>query len=150
MVRLNELTFAFPEGFRLLNEDEIRELHINETGDENIVMKDDDRHMLVSLSYQKVNPLFLAVLSLKEIVEKNETQTADLMRRFAYHKEAYLNTGKAQGFDYTYEAGGKKMYGASYNIKGKKGLYHIHFYLRDEERDLYERLTEEIMASAQA
>ena len=62
----------------------------------------------ISKDMEGKNPLFLAVLSLKEIVEKNETQTADLMRRFAYHKEAYLNTGKAQGFDYTYEAGGKK------------------------------------------
>ncbi len=150
MVKLNELTFEFPQGFRALEEEEIRQLNINETGDENIVMKDDDRHMLVSLSYQKVNPLFLAVLSLKEIVEKNEAQTADLMRPFAYHKEAYLNVGKAQGFDYTYEAGGKKMYGASYNIKGKKGLYHIHFYLRDEERDLYENLADEIMALVKA
>ena len=150
MVKLNELTFEFPQGFRALEEEEIRQLDINETGDENIVMKDDDRHMLVSLSYQKVNPLFLAVLSLKEIVEKNEAQTADLMRPFAYHKEAYLNVGKAQGFDYTYEAGGRKMYGASYNIKGKKGLYHIHFYLRDEERDLYENLADEIMALVKA
>ena len=150
MVKLNELTFEFPQGFRALEEEEIRQLNINETGDENIVMKDDDRHMLVSLSYQKVNPLFLAVLSLKEIVEKNEAQTADLMRPFAYHKEAYLNVGKAQGFDYTYEAGGRKMYGASYNIKGKKGLYHIHFYLRDEERDLYENLADEIMALVKA
>lgn len=150
MVKLNELTFEFPQGFRALEEEEIRQLNINEIGDENIVMKDNDRHMLVSLSYQKVNPLFLAVLSLKEIVEKNEAQTADLMRPFAYHKEAYLNVGKAQGFDYTYEAGGRKMYGASYNIKGKKGLYHIHFYLRDEERDLYENLAEEIMALVKA
>ena len=150
MVKLNELTFEFPQGFRALEEEEIRQLNINETGDENIVMKDDDRHMLVSLSYQKVNPLFLAVLSLKEIVEKNEAQTADLMRPFAYHKEAYLNVGKAQGFDYTYEAGGRKMYGASYNIKGKKGLYHIHFYLRDEERDLFENLADEIMALVKA
>ena len=147
MIRLHQLDLEFPEGFSLLNEEEIALLNINETGDENFVLRDENRHMIASLAYRRVNALFLAVLTLKEIVEKNEKETADLMRFFAYHREGFLENGEAMGFAYSYEVQGRRMYGTSFNRKGKKGIYHLHFYMREEEKEDGSKLVDEIISS---
>jgi hypothetical protein len=149
MIRLHQLDLEFPEGFSLLSEEEIALLNINETGDENFVLRDENRHTIASLAYRRVNALFLAVLTLKEIVEKNEKETADLMRSFAYHREAFLERGEAMGFAYSYEVQGRRMYGMSFNRKGKKGIYHLHFYMREEEKEERSRLVEEILSSVE-
>ena len=143
-VRLEKLQLNFPDGFTLMGDEERKELKIAQEGDQNICLKDEKRHIVVSTAYQKLNGFAALILNSASIAGRMEKQVADLMKKMAYRpmgkKTRTFAYGKADGFAYAYTVEEIPMYGESYVMKDGKDCYYLHFYVREENRSECEKL----------
>ena len=143
-VKLEKLQLNFPDGFTLMGDEEQKELNIANQGDQCICLKDEKRHIIASTAYQKLNGFSALMLRDSSIAGRMEKQIAGLMKKMAYRpmgkKERTFAYGKATGFAYAYTAEGVPMYGESYVMKEGKDCYYLHFYVREENRDAYQKL----------
>ncbi len=148
--RVKDLQISFEEGFRQLSEEEMKQARFINEGDEGVVMRDDEKHMVVSAAYKKVSGIALAFLKEEEIVENTQKQFEKMMQPFDYHLDEYV-TKQGQmtlhGFEYTYLAQGTGMRGASFVIKDKKGLYYLHFYMREALKEESHQIMDAILES---
>lgn len=149
-VKLEKLELNFPDGFTTMGDEEQRELNIASKGDQCICLKDEDRHVVVSSAYQKLNGFSAMMLNDASIAARMEKQVAGLMKKMAYRpmgkKEKNFINGRIPGFAYAYTAGGIPMYGESYVLKVGKDCYYLHFYMREENRDEYEKLINDVFS----
>ena len=143
-VKLEKLQLNFPDGFTLMGDEEQKELNIANKGDQCICLKDENRHIVVSTAHQKLNSFGAMMLNSSSIAGRMEKQVAGLMKKTAYRPmgktERSFAYGKAAGFACSYEAEGVPMYGESYVLKDGKDCYYLHFYMREKDRDKYQKL----------
>ncbi len=143
-VKLEKLQMNFPDGFTVMGDEERKELNIAHEGDQCICLKDGLRHIVVSTAFQKLNGFAALMLNGSSIADRMEKQVAGLMKNMGYRpigrKERTFAYGKATGFAYVYTAENIPMYGESYVMKEGKDCYYLHFYVREDNRDEYQKL----------
>ena len=152
---MNEITLndrvklIYPEGFRLLSEEERGRLRMLEEGP-GLSLSDPARHMLLSLGWTRLNPLS-GLLGAYDLAKNMESRVSRAMAPYGYRREGFgsRNVGgrEASGFRYEYTAENVPMYGESYALKEGRTLYYFHLYARQELKEeslpLWGRLLEE-------
>ena len=150
---LNEkLTLAYPDGFRVLNEEELKQLTFLEKGP-GYVIRDDDKHILISVAWKVEGLLESMFLSAHDLAKKNEENVQKAMKGFGYRAPDFpvrnIAGEDTEGFCYEYTAQDIDMYGESYTIKKDKVLYYLHFYTRSALKEENLKIWEEMLSSAQ-
>lgn len=148
---LNEaLTLAFPDGFRKLDEGELSRLRMLQSGP-GICLRDDDRHIIVSLGYRQAGWL-AGLLSGKDLIKNAQDRIAGVMRPYGYRQtgcqDRRVGSKTAQAFQYAYVAQDTEMVGECCAVKEGKTIYYLHFYVRKACREDGLRLWQEILADA--
>ena len=146
-----ELEILIPEGFRVLSDEERAQMNFLVDG-EGVCLKDEEKHMLISIGWKKVNGFSALLLSAKDIAGDMEKRFRKALETYDYDLEGFLerNVGdrKAEGLRYTYQSQQKDMASESFALKRGETFYYFHVYLRQEEREERLPLWEEFLASA--
>ena len=134
----NRFKLRCPEGFRLMTEDERDKLNLLGNGD-TLCLTSEEGHMVVSVGWKEVNAFAGLMLRLVDPVKSMEASVNRAMAPYGYRQETALTRkigGRAaQGFRYTYTAGGTPMVGESYVLQEGRTLTFFHVYLRDALRE---------------
>ena len=109
----NEWTMEFPEGFRVLTDEERRSMNFIENGP-GVCLSDPDRHIKVSISWKKTR-LLAALADPKDAVKTMEAKISRPMQQFGYKQDGFFERpvgGKSfSGSRYSYTAQGIGMTG---------------------------------------
>ena len=147
----NALTLSFPDGFRRLTEAETNKLTFIEAG-EGVCLRDEARHILVSLGYKKVGLLPRLTLDSVDVAKASQARVAAAMKAYGYGQLRWQNGRmdgkKACGFRYTYQAQGVDMAGDCCVVKDGGVIYYLNAYVREAGQEESFRLWEEILDAA--
>ena len=131
----DELSFCFPDTFRVLDEAERSKMNFIEDGPGKI-LSDHDRHILISFGWKTIGGFSAKLLGENDITKNMMSKIRKAMKPFGYCEAGSFSVDiggeKAEGFGYEYVAQGVEMYGQSYAIKHGKVLYYLNFYTRRE------------------
>lgn len=146
----NALSFSFPDGFRRLSETEMKQLRYAWPG-AGECLRDDGRHIIVSLAYK--NAGFLSgLLGSGDLIKNAQSRIAGAMRSYSYRLTGYENhrvgDRAAQSFQYAYAAQGVGMAAECCAVKAGKTIYYLHFYVREACREEGFRLWKQVLADA--
>ena len=145
----NTLHLTFPEGFRKLNEEEMKQMRTVQQGP-GVCLRNDDRHIIVSLGYRKAG--LLDALLNGDLIKSAQNRISGAMRACQYHLTGYqscrVGDKTAQSFQYTYTAQNTDMVGECCALQVGKTIYYLHFYVRKPFEDDGLRLWKEILESA--
>ena len=127
-----------PEGFRPMTGQEQAKLNMA-GGGETLCLTNEEGHMVVSMGWKEVGAFAGLLLHLIRPVKSVEAGVNRSMAPYGYRRETDLTRQiggqKAEGFRYTYVAGGTPMAGESYVIREGRSLTFFHVYLRRELRE---------------
>lgn len=141
-----------PEGFHVLDEEEKKGYNSPAPGP-GIIMKDDERHMVVSIGVQKLNGFSGAILSQKDISRNMEKSIAKSMSPYGYELAANVErkagNDTAYGMAYEYTAQEIEMYAESLAVKKGKTVVYYHLYSRKAFKDENLAVWEEILGSVE-
>ena len=130
----NRMKLRFPEGFRMFSEEEMKKQNFLKEGTGNC-LKDEERHILVSVAWKKAGLLSL-LAEPSEAVRSMEKQIAAPMKDYGYVLEDFMNKRVGDtdlyGFRYSYRAQDIGMTGESFILKKDKVFYYLHVYYRTE------------------
>ena len=133
-----EIVLPIPEGSRVLDEAETAALKKTADG-EGVCLRDDERHILISVGRKPVGMLTAALVDLPGLAKRLEQGIAAPMAAYGYRYDSAqavtIDGQKAQGLSYRYTAEGTPMYAESYVLKNKKVIWYLHFYVREETRE---------------
>ncbi len=133
-----EIVLPIPEGARVLDDAEMAALQKIAAG-EGVCLRDDERHILISVGRKPVGMLTAALVDLPGLEKRLEQAIAAPMAAYGYRYDAPQTAAvggqKAMGFSYRYTAEGTPMYGESYVLKNKKVIWYLHLYVREETRE---------------
>ena len=146
-----ELEMNVPESFRVLNEEERAQMNFLVDG-EGVCLRSEEKHMLISIGWKKVNAFPALILSTKDIANDMEKRFRKALKDYDYDLEGFLerNIGerKAEGLRYTYQSQEKDMVSESFVLKKGETFYYFHVYLRQEEREERLPIWEEFLSTA--
>jgi len=131
------LTFAIPEGFRAMSDEELNGLdHYGEKPEWCIF--DPERHIMLSCARRK-SGFAARLLKAKEVAKNMEVQIKRAMKSYGYELKGFLTEEMggetADGFVYTYTAQDTAMVGESISLKRANIFYYFHAYWRAEGPD---------------
>lgn len=129
----NELDITFPEGFHVMDKEEMeKHKYVGEAP--GWCITDPERHIVVSVSWKKINGLAARLLNTKDIAKRMETGIRAAMSQYGYKFEEFISLkpgGKnADGYRYSYTVQETGMSGQSLCIKNGSTFYYVHCYYR--------------------
>ena len=131
----NKLFVECPEGFHLLDDEELAAMTFLDDGSK-LCMSEPDKHILISISNKRINGFSSMMLKTSDVAGNMIKQIAQGMKPYGFKQlntvEKIVAGRKAEGLDYEYEAQGIGMSGESLVLKNGKDLYYFHFYCRKE------------------
>ena len=123
----NELQFPVPDGFHVMDEEEMSGMTMIAAGP-GVCLKDPERHIVVSVGYKKAGLLTSKMLSQKDIAEKSEGSIRQAMKPYSYWPDG---AGKRE----------------TYVLKKGKTFYYFHVYMRaalkEESMPVWEEMLRE-------
>lgn len=151
MMLNNELQLSFPDGFRVMDEAELAGLKMIAEGP-GCCVKDDSRHMVISVSWKKPGAFAGLLLSVNDLAASMEKYIRKGNAPFGYRLDEFrditIGGHSARGIRYRYSVQGIEMLGESYVLKSGKQLYYFHLYTRSSLPDNL-KIWESILNSAQ-
>ena len=127
-----------PEGFRPMTKQERAQLRIAEEG-EILCLSNEGEHMAVSIAWKEINFAVGLILHLIRPIKSVEASVNRAMAPYGFKRETSLTRQiggqNAEGFRYTYVAGGTPMIGETYVIRQTRSLTFFHMYLREANRE---------------
>ncbi|MBE6989550.1 MAG: hypothetical protein E7426_02235 [Ruminococcaceae bacterium] len=150
-VRLNEdLGLSYPDGFQVMSAEELSKLRFS-GGAPQWCISDPERHMILSISWKKVNGLVAKLLSAKDIAKDTEAKLSRPMKTYGYRMEDFfeleLDGKSTAGFLYRYTVQGIGMSGKTLTVKNGRTIYYIYFYFRTAARKASLETLDEILDS---
>ena len=146
-----ELNLICPESFEVMTPEDLRKHKFFEEAP-GFCIKDEDRHIMISVSWRQANPFVAMLAGSADIAKNMEARIRKPMGKFGYHLEGFMTReigGKtADGYRYTYKVQGIGMMGESLSVKSGSNFYYIHSYLRQELREQSLRVLDGIFESA--
>lgn len=133
----NELELTCPEGFHVLNEEEMNKF--NFANDKpGCVLENKDSHIIISLSWRPINGLLALMVNVRELAQKMAQYISEADQPYD-HRQGDSFTGtvageKSAGFDYHYKAQDIDMDGRAIVVKHRRMLYYMYFYSRSQLR----------------
>lgn len=102
-------------------------------------LRDEERHIVLSVGWQPLNPLVSMLVSAKDAAVNAEKRIRKPMEPYGYKPEGTVSGDmggeKAEGYCYSYEASGVPMYGETRAVKHKNVLYYFNYYTRAALRE---------------
>ena len=136
----DRFSLVCPEGFRTLTEKERSKLNML-GGGESLCLTNEGNHIVASIAWKEVNAVAGLLLRLISPATSAEANVNRAMTPFGYRKETVLSRQiggqSAEGFRYTYTAGGTPMVGETYVVRQGRSLVFFHGYIRGDRRDEY-------------
>ena len=133
-----QLKLPCPSGFHLMSDEEKAKLNFLESG-EGFCLRNEDRHMLVSVGWRETGMLTAMLLSDISVEKNMESSIRQAMQPYGFRLETYLNrqiaSGNAAGFRYTYTAQDTGMLSESYVLRSGRSVIYFHLYARDAFRE---------------
>lgn len=129
----DRLVFAWPEGFEEMSAEDISK---NSTpwGAPEFMIKDTERHIIVSAGYKRINGFSAMMLSEKDAADQIKSELTKAMRNMDVHFDEAVNEKigdqDSAGWRYGYTVQGIDMGAESIVFKDGKDLYYLHFYYR--------------------
>jgi len=146
----DSICFSFPDGFRKMSEEEQQPFRMDQSGP-NVSLRDEDRHIIVSLGYRYAG-LMAAFLSDKDLIKNAQSRIASAMQSFGYRLTGYQDrvlAGKTiSSFQYTYTTQGVQMVGECCAMKEGKTIYYLHCYVRQSCMEEGIQIWKEILETA--
>ena len=146
----DELKIGDPEGFHIMDEEEMKEMGVLDNGPV-LCLKDSERHIIISVGLKKVGGFASFVLNQKDIAKKMEGYIGKAQEKYGYRFCDFItrNVGDhpADGFCYNYKAEGIDMYAEALTWKKSKKIFYFYLYAREELRNKSIQTWEEILAS---
>ena len=113
-----------------MSKEEKAKLNFLESG-EGICLRDEDRHMLVSIGWKETGMLAAMLLSESSLERNMESSIRQGMLSYGFKLETHLNrqiAGRnAAGFRYVYTTQGIDMLGESYVLRNGRSVFYYHF-----------------------
>ena len=146
----NALSLSFPDGFQRLSETEMKQLRFAKPG-AGECLRDDERHIIVSLAYKGAG--FLSgLLGSGDLIKNAQSRIAGVMRLYSYRLIGYedrrVGDRAARSFQYAYVAQGVGMAAECCAVKEGKTIYYLHFYVREACGEEGFRLWKQVLADA--
>ena len=131
----DELTLTYPEGFRVLTQDEMDSMQFLEKGP-GTCLSDPERHILISVGWKRPGVLAGLMLNAGDLAKNSEKTIRKAMQNMGYRCRGFekkqIAGNRAEGFGYEYSAQGVEMLGETYVTKIEKTVYYFNFYARRE------------------
>ncbi|MCR5067931.1 MAG: hypothetical protein K6A14_07715 [Erysipelotrichaceae bacterium] len=146
------LELTSPDGFRRLNEEEIKKFNFaNEMP--GCVLQNEERHVIISLAWRKVNALLSKLFSVKELAGRMADYIADADKDYGHKRgDSFAGTvagEKAAGFNYSYTVEEVGMDARVIITRHRGHFYYMYFYFRSANREESLKLIEQIVSSMQ-
>ncbi len=146
------LVLSIPDGFRELDEAERDKMNMLEDGPGKI-FTDPDRHIIISVGWKPLGFVTSLLLGTKDAANNMKTSIRRAMEPYNFHEgpscRKTLDRETIDGFSYSYEAQGIKMYSEAYVTKHNKVFYYLYIYAREELKEESLRTWNSILASAE-
>lgn len=134
----DQLKLPCPDGFHLMSDEEKAKLNFLEEG-EGFCLRDENRHMLVSIGWKKTGMLTAMLLSDISLERNMESSIRQGMQPYGFQQETHLNRqiagGNAAGFRFTYTAQNTDMLSESYVLRSGHSVIYFHLYARNALRE---------------
>lgn len=147
-VKINHLNLFCPEGFSVIPEEEMRGMNMLKEGDGGEMIRDPERHIVISAGWKKHGGLISILVSNEEGIESMEKQIAKAMKANGYVRDTFtsesIGSREAQAVIYRYEVQDIKMSAESMIIKDGDIYYYIHCYYRTNSAEESRKVLKEI------
>ena len=133
----NEMNFPVPDGFKVLNKEELN--NFNTVGQGPVWgIQNDEKHMIIVVGYKNVG-ILSKMFSSKDAATSIEKSLAKPMAPYNYQLKEFseFKVGDllGNGINYTYVVQDIEMQGTSLAVKKDNKLYYIHAYYRLENNE---------------
>ena len=149
MVLNEELELTYPEGFHVMDEKEMSELHFLEEG-AGLCLSDPQRHIILTVGWKNAG-LAGMMLNAKDAAKKAESAVAGAMKPFGIRsyglEEGTVGGKKSYSFRYEYTAKETGMTGVTHTVKSGNTFYYFNYYGRTELNGESLPVLEEILGS---
>lgn len=146
----DELALTYPEGFRLMERGELEHAFALEYPDM-WGIRDEERHMLISLIWKETNGVLRKLVSTKTLVKDYEKRIARTFRHGNYRREEFFETEvaglAAQGARFSYHHLGVDQLGELVMFRREGCTYSLYYYTRPELARANRAAYESILAS---
>lgn len=144
----NEMILTCPEGFHVMDGEELSRLNFLKKGDGEC-LSDPDRHIIISIGWRKAKGFSHFRVKAEEIAHHDEKLIARSMKDLSYCLDDFrtgeIGGEKFGGFRYTYVAQSIGMIAESIVLKHNKTFYYLHIYTREALKTENLRLWEEML-----
>lgn len=145
-----ELALTYPEGFRLMELDELKHAFALDYSDM-WGIRDEENHMLISLIWKESNGLLRKLVSTKSLVKEYEKRIGRTFRHGNYRCEEFFETEiaglAAQGVRFSYHHLGVDQLGELVMFRRGGCNYSLYYYTRPELAQANRPAYEGILAS---
>jgi hypothetical protein len=146
----DELSFNCPDGFHRLSSEEIGKYNLA-NDQPGCVLRDEERHIIVSLAWKQLNPLLALFLNVRELIGRMAEYVAEANKDYGYVQGEFFTGSIAQkksaGFDYSYRAGETAMDARMIMVRNRRTVYYLYFYFRSQNRQESLAVIEPIISS---
>ena len=149
----DQVSLSVPEGFHIMDEDEIKTTFPNQTCLPMWVMKDPERHIMVTLSWKKAMMLAAMLVGAKDMAVKLKKQYVKRTRGLAYNyqinevRPISIGHEEGYGFDMTYEVQGIHTCAETACVKHKSFFCYVSVYYRESMKEESLKTIQEIYQS---
>ena len=143
----NEITVSYPDGFEIMSSEELDKAYAG-VNDDKWGIWDKDSHVIITILWQKVNPVMLALADVKAIAMKNESMAAGMYKNSGYDGKGFfsetINGRKAEGYWFEYDVASIRQQAASVLFKTRNNVYSLSVFARADDPEFEGRLQEAI------
>ena len=134
-VKIGHMCVPVPEGFEVVSREDRSRMNFIREGDGE-VLRNNDKHIVLSIACKKHNALLAALAGTKDAVKSMEKQVASAMAPYGYALDTFaaedLGGKTAEAFQYHYTAQEIPMSGTSMILKEGGIHYYVHAYYRTQ------------------
>lgn len=146
-------TLEIPEGFEVMSSEDLRKLYQNENADR-WGMWDRERHILITVAWQRVNALLSFLADIKSVAKRNEQLIAKGYANNDYKMEGFFSSSAGnihmEGYRFSYTLQGIPQKSETLLMKLEKNIYSITCVRRAENAEECADVFPAVIASLKA
>ena len=146
----NAFELEYPDGFHVMDEEEKKQLSFAKEA-EGECLKDDERHVMISIAWQKLGGFTDLMLNSRDFAKNVKGSIKKLLKASGFAEKGNLSRKiaglKSDGFAYTYNTPSRAMYGETHTFKNDKYVYYFYYYAREDEKEINAPVWEQILDS---
>ena len=143
----NELSLSYPDGFHVMDREEMRTLYQDENPDRWGIW-DQERHIILTVLWHDSNPVLAALAGAKDVARTTEKRLKRGMEAHGYRLGGFFQRPlcglEAHGFRYSYQVGDVTQAAETLVLKRENTCFTIYYYAREElelaSRPVYEEV----------